>query len=144
MTSFFAEIWRVNRSLSQESKKIKFASIVLLQLQILNFEWTKVNIGRNARFDFEGCDFHNLSFYFSCIKFSERYGCQIFSDIRITSFQPLELMLYTKHRLNVKSTNYLEFTPFCIFHPNVPSKHKTKNIKAFFIYNMGKTLVKYG
>jgi len=31
------------------------------------------------------------------------------------------------------SANYLQFTPFWIFHPKVPSKHKTKNIKAFYI-----------
>src|SRR3990172_6308500 len=46
MTSFLAEIWSVYRTLSQESKKIEFESIGYLQLQILNFEWTKVNIGR--------------------------------------------------------------------------------------------------
>ena len=46
MTSFLAEIWSVDRSLNQESKKIEFASIRLLQLQILNFEWPKVNTGR--------------------------------------------------------------------------------------------------
>jgi hypothetical protein len=46
MTSFLAELWSVDRSLSQESNKIEFASIGLLQLQILNFEWPKVNIGR--------------------------------------------------------------------------------------------------
>jgi hypothetical protein len=85
MTSFVTEIWSVDRSLSQESKKI-----------------------------------------------------------RITSFRPLELTLCIKHRLNIKSANCLQFTPFCIFHPKVPSKHKTKNIKAFYIYNIGKTLVKCG
>jgi len=46
MTSFLGAIWSVDRSLSQESKKIEFASIGLLQLQIFNFEWPKVNIGR--------------------------------------------------------------------------------------------------
>ena len=85
-----------------------------------------------------------FSFYFSCITFSEIYGCYLFSATRITSFRSLELTLCTKHRLNVKSANYLQFTPFYIFHPKVPSKHKTKNIKAFYIYNIGKTLVKYG
>jgi hypothetical protein len=44
----------------------------------------------------------------------------------------------------VKSANYLQFTPFCIFHPKVPSKHKTKNIMAFYIQNICKTLVKCG
>ena len=46
MTSFLAEFWSVCRHLSQESKKIEFAAIGCLQLQILNFEWTKVNTGR--------------------------------------------------------------------------------------------------
>jgi hypothetical protein len=46
MTFLLGEILNVDRSLSQESKKIDFASIGLLQLQILNFEWPKVNIGR--------------------------------------------------------------------------------------------------
>jgi hypothetical protein len=46
MTSSLAEIWSVCRPLSQESKKIKFESIGYLQLQILNFEWTKVNTSR--------------------------------------------------------------------------------------------------
>ena len=34
--------------------------------------------------------------------------------------------------------------PFCIFHPKMPSKHKTKNIKAFYTQNICKTLSKYG
>jgi hypothetical protein len=46
MTSSLAKIWSVCRPLSQESKKIKFESIGYLQLQILNFEWTKVNTSR--------------------------------------------------------------------------------------------------
>ena len=46
MTSFLADIWSLDRSLSQESNKIECASIGLLQLQILNFEWPKVNTGR--------------------------------------------------------------------------------------------------
>ena len=46
MTSFLAEILSVDRSLSYESTKIEFVSIGLLQLQILNFEWPKVNTGR--------------------------------------------------------------------------------------------------
>jgi hypothetical protein len=85
MISFVAEIWSVDRSLSQESNKIG-----------------------------------------------------------ITSFRPLELTLCIKHWLNIKSANYLQFTPFCIFNPKVPSKHKTKNINALYIYNIGKTLVKCG
>jgi len=46
MTSFLAEIWSVYRPMSLESQTIEFASIGYLQLQILNFEWTKVNTGR--------------------------------------------------------------------------------------------------
>ena len=46
MTSFLAQIWSADRSLNQASKKIAFASIGFLQLQILNFEWPKVNTGR--------------------------------------------------------------------------------------------------
>ena len=46
MTSFLAEIWIVDRSLSHKSTKIEFELIGLLQLQILNFEWPKVNTGK--------------------------------------------------------------------------------------------------
>ena len=46
MTSFLADLWNVYRPLSQESKTIEFASIGLLQLQILNFEWPRVNTSR--------------------------------------------------------------------------------------------------
>ena len=45
-TSLFAELWSVYRALSKESNKIEFVSIGLLKLQILKFEWAKVNIGR--------------------------------------------------------------------------------------------------
>ena len=72
MTSFLAEIWSVYRSLSEESKTIEFASIGLLKLQILNFEWAKVNIGRLRDLTLKDVSF---SFYFSCITFPERYGC---------------------------------------------------------------------
>ena len=46
MSSFFTEIWQADRSSSQESKTIEFASNGLLQLKIFKSEWTKVNIGR--------------------------------------------------------------------------------------------------
>ena len=46
MTSVLTEIGSIDRYLSQESTKIEFALIGLLQLQILNFEWPKVNTGR--------------------------------------------------------------------------------------------------
>jgi hypothetical protein len=41
--------------------------------------------------------------------------------------------------LKVKSAIYPQFTPFSIFHPKVPSKHKTKNIKAFD--SLGESLI---
>jgi hypothetical protein len=46
MTSFLAEIWTVCKSLSQESKTIKFESNGCLQLHIFNLECTKVNTSR--------------------------------------------------------------------------------------------------
>jgi hypothetical protein len=84
----------------------------------------------------------SLSFYFSWLRYPEIYGCYLSNATGITLFWLLELTLCTKHLLRVKSANYLQFTPFCIFHPKVPSKHQTKNIKAFYINNIGKTLVK--
>ena len=144
MTSFLAEIWRVYIPLSHESKNIKFASIGLLQLHIFKLEWLKVNTGRLRDLTLKAAISMLFLILFSCLRCPERYGCQLFNITRITSFQPLELTLCTKHRLKVKSANYLQFTPFCIFDPKVPSKHKTKNIKAFYIKNIGKTLVKCG
>jgi hypothetical protein len=100
---------------------------------------------QNARFVFECCDLHALSLFIFishiCI---ERYGCYLSNATRSTLFRPLELKLCTKHRLEVKSVNYLKFTFVLILHPKVPSKHKTKNIKAFYIYNIEKILGKYG
>ena len=75
MTSFFAEIWSVDRSLNQESKKIEFASIGLLQLQILNFEWPKVNTSRMRDLTLQDVISMIFLFYFSFITFPERYGC---------------------------------------------------------------------
>jgi hypothetical protein len=46
MKLFLAKIWSVDKSLSQESKKIEVVLIGLLQLQIFNFEWPNVNIGK--------------------------------------------------------------------------------------------------
>jgi hypothetical protein len=92
---------------------------------------------QNTRFDFAGCDFHDLSL-FIFLALNVQKGMDVFFLVPgITSFRPLELALCTKHRLNIKSANYLQFTPFCIFHPKVPSKHKIRNIKAFYIYNIG-------
>ena len=133
MSSFSADIWQADRSSSQESKKIEFASIGLLQLQIFKLEWAQVNTGRLRDLTLKTVISMLFLILFSCLRCTERYGCQIFNATRITSFQPPKLTLCTKHRLKVKSANYLQFTPFCIFHPKVPSKHKIKNIKAFYI-----------
>ena len=132
MTSFLAANLSVYRTVSQESKTIEFTSIELLQLQIFKLEWSKVNTSRLRDLTLKAAISMIFLILFSCLRFPERYGCYRFSATGITSFQPLELTLYTKHRLNVKSASYLQFTPFCIFHLKVPSKHKTKNIKAFY------------
>ena len=142
MTYFFAAMLSVYRTVSQESKTIEFASIGLLQLQIFKSEWTKVNIGRLRDLTLKAGIFMIFLILFSCLGFPERYGCQLFSATGITSFRPLELTFCTEHRLNIKSVSYLQFTPFCIFHPKVPSKHKTRNFKVFYRYNIGKSLVK--
>ena len=148
ITLFFAEIWRIYRRLIQESTTIKFSSIGLLQIQIFKSEWPKVNTGRLQDLTLKAAISMLFLIIFSCLRCPERYGCQLFNTTGITSFQPLELTLCIKHRLKVKSANYLQFTPFCIFHPKVPSKHKTKNIKALYIYktqakhqlNVGETI----
>ena len=133
MTSCLAEIWSVDRPLSQESKTIECALIGLLQLQIFKLEWTKVNTSRLRDLTLKVVISMLFLSLFSFLRCQERYGCYLFNVTRITSFRLLELTLYTKHRLEVKSVNYLQFTPFCIFHPKVPSKHKIKNIKVFYI-----------
>jgi hypothetical protein len=137
MTSCLAEIWKFYRPLSQESKNIE-----LHQLDFCSSRYLILNGQRSTLVECEIWLWRmwfpwSLSFYFSCIKFPERYGCLLFSATGITSFWPLELTLCTKHRLNAKSANYLQFTPFYIFHPKVSSKHKIRNIKAFYIYNIG-------
>ena len=133
MILFLAEIWSVDSYLHQESKTIKFASIELLQLHLLKLEWPKVNIDRLRDLTLKAVISMLFIISFSCLRCLERYGCQLFNATGITLFQPLELTLCTKHQLKVKSANYLQFTPFCIFHPKVPSKHKTNNIKIFYI-----------
>ena len=133
MTLFLAEICRVYRHQSQESKTIEFESIGLLQLQIFKLKWPKVNTSRLRDLTLKAAISIIFLILFSCLRFTERYGCQLFNTTGINSFRPLELTLCTKHRLKVKSANYLQLSPFCIFHPKVPSKHKTKNIKAFYI-----------
>ena len=64
-----------------------------------------------------------LSFYFSWLRFTKRYGCFLSNSTGITSFQLLELTLCTKHRPNIKSVNYLQFTPF--LHLSSKSAFKT-------------------
>jgi len=132
MTSFLAEIWSVCRHLSQDPKKLS-----LHQLDIYSSRYWILNGKRSTLAE---CEFWlwrmwfpcSLYFYFSWLRFTESYGCYLSNATGITSFRLLELTLCTKHRLRVKSANYLQFTPFCIFHLKVPSKHKTKNIKAFY------------
>ena len=99
----------------------------------IQVEWPKVNTDRLRDLTLKAAISMLFLILFSCLRCKKRYGCYLFNAIGITSFQPLELTLCTKHRLKVKSANYLQFTPFCIFHPKVPSKHKTKNIKTFYI-----------
>ena len=132
MTSVLADIWSVYRYLSKESKTIEFASIGLLKLQILNFESVKVNIGRLRDLTLKAAISMLFLVLLSCLRCPEKYGCQLFNAIRITLFRSLELTFCTEHRLKVKYANYLQFTLFCIFHPKIPSKHKT-NIKTFYI-----------
>ena len=139
ITSFLAYIWSVYRTLSQESIKIEFASIGLLQRQIFKSEWPKVNIGRLRDLTLKAAISMLFLILFSCLRCPERYGCQLFNALRITSFQPLELTLYTKHRLKVKSANYLQFTHFCIIHPKCLQNIKQR-ISRYFIY---KTYAKY-
>jgi hypothetical protein len=92
-----------------------------------------------ARFNFEGCDFHALSYFILVPSMSRKVWMLAFNAIRITSFWPLELMLCTKHRLKVKSVNYLQVTSFYIFHPKVPSKHISfLNNNMWFVYNIRK------
>ena len=115
MTSFLAEILRVYITVSQESKIIEFASIGLLYLQIFKSEWPKVNTGRLRDLTLKAVISMIFLILFSFLRFPERYGCQLFSATRITSFQPLELTLCTKHRLKVKSaiiSNLLLFASF--------------------------------
>jgi hypothetical protein len=75
----------------------------------------------------------SFSFYFSCHICTKRYGCYLSNSIIITLFWLLELKFCTKHRSEIKSTNYLKFTYFWILHPKVPSKHKQR-ISTHFIY----------
>ena len=123
MTSFLVEIWSVYRNLSQESKNIEFASIGLLKLQIFKSEWLKVNTGRLRDLTLKVAISMLFFILFSCLRCPERYRCQLLNATEITSFQPLEPTLCTKHRLKVKSANYLQFTPF--LHLSSKSAFKT-------------------
>ena len=107
MTSFLAEIWSVDRSLNQESMKIEFASIGLLQLQILNFEWPKVNTGRMRDLTLQDV----ISMIFLLLFFLHYVSRKVW----MLSFQChwnhfisiSRASLCTKHRLNIKSVNQL-------------------------------------
>ena len=85
MTSLFAEIWSVDRPLSQKSNKSQFASIGLLQLQIFKSEWMKVNTSRLQDLTLKAMISMLFLIFFSCLRCLERYGCQLFNATRITS-----------------------------------------------------------
>jgi hypothetical protein len=75
MTSCLAENWSVDRYLSQESKKIKFASIGLLLLQIFKLKWPKVNTNRLRDLTLKPAISMLFLILISCLRFPERYGC---------------------------------------------------------------------
>jgi hypothetical protein len=75
MRSVLAEIWYVDRSLSQESKKNKFASNGLFKLKIFKSEWPKVNTGRIRDLTSKAEIFMLFLILFSCLRFPEKYGC---------------------------------------------------------------------
>jgi len=75
MTSVWAEIWSVYRPLRHESKKIEFASIGLLYLQIFKLEWPKVNTGRLRDLTLKAAISMLFLILFSCLRCPERYGC---------------------------------------------------------------------
>jgi len=84
MKSFLADIWSIDRYLKQESKKIEFASMGLLQLQIFNFEWPKVNIGRMWDLTLKAVIFTLFLFFFLALNFQKGI-CNIpHSGIKIT------------------------------------------------------------
>ena len=71
MTSFFATIQSIDRSFSQESKKIEFASIWTSVAPDIQVRMDKGQYWQIARFDFEGYDFHALP-YFIFLPYSSR------------------------------------------------------------------------
>jgi hypothetical protein len=77
--------------------------------------------------------------YFCCLICTERYGCYLSITTRITFFRPLELMLYTKHRLKVKSTNYLNLLIFAYFIQNYLQNIKKKYQGILYIKNRQNT-----
>jgi len=72
MGSFLDEILYIDRSLSQESKKIKFASNGCLYLKIFKSEWPKVNTGRLRDLTFKvAISMLLLFFYFLSLYFQK-------------------------------------------------------------------------
>ena len=132
MTSFFIAIWSVDRSLNQESTKIEFASIELLQLQILNFEWPKVNTGRMRDLTLQ--DVISMIFLFL---FFLHYICR---KVWMLSFQ-----CHWNHFISISRTHALHKTSterqICQLPPiysflhlssKMPSKHKKKEYQCIF------------
>ena len=77
----------------------------------------------------------SFSFYFSFLRFPERYGCSIFSATGITSFQPL----YSRSAQNVDRTSNLPVTSNLLIFASFIQKYlqniKKKNFKVFYRYN---------
>jgi hypothetical protein len=112
MISFSAEIGRLIGLWVKNPTKLS-----LHQMDFCSSRYSSVNGRRSTLAEWEiwlwrlrfPCSFF---FYFPCHIFIERYGCWLSNATEITSFRPLELKLCTKHRLKVKSVNYLQFTSF--------------------------------
>jgi hypothetical protein len=70
--SFLDELLYIDRSLSQESKNIKFASNGCLYLKIFKSEWSKVNTGRLRDLTFKvAISMLLLFFYFLSLYFQK-------------------------------------------------------------------------
>ena len=93
MKSFLAEIWCFYRTLSQESNQIEFASIGLLQLPIFKLEWPKVNTSKLRDLTLKAAISMLFFILFSCLRFTERYGCQLFNATRTTKTSKISFYL---------------------------------------------------
>jgi len=120
----FIEIWVMNPN-----------KLSLHQLDFCSSRYSSLNGWRSTLADCEIWLWRlrfPCSFLFYFLALDAQKGIDVSFLMPLESlFQPLELTLCTKHQLKVKSVNYLQFTPFCIFHPKVPWKHKTKNTRHF-------------